>query len=165
MAKKKNRRIDQAQPHKRQEEIQPRNFDTGNQMRDTLGIARAINARRFDADTIIKQRLESLRRQEIEDLRRNRRENQDIARKTYRRRDAGTAHVIGREVRTPEMQKQNMPSRLRYEFQDSQGTIVCQRRRTRRSIIFALQRAGRGGRRNKKARWSDQSYIVCRRVK
>lgn len=168
MAHKKHRRVDPARNLKQHQETLPRNNDTGNQMRDALSIARAPYARRFDDSRYLAERLGSLRalrNLEIEDLRRNRRERQDIARQTYRRNDAGVAHVVGREIRTPQMRQQNMPSRLRYEFQDSRGTIVCERRRARRSVIFAMQRAGKGGRKNRKARWSEKSYLVCRRVR
>lgn len=170
MAHKKHRRVDPVNRlHREQyQETLPRNNDTENQMRDALSIARAPYARRFDDSRYLAERLGSLRalrNLEIEDLRRNRRERQDIARQTYRRSDAGVAHVVGREIRTPQMRQQNMPARLRYEFQDSRGTIVCERRRTRRSVIFAMQRAGKGGRKNRKARWTEKSYLVCRRVR
>lgn len=168
--RKKPRRVDPVNRSNREQnqETLPRNNDTENQMRDALSIARAPYARRFDDGRYLAERLGSLRalqRLEIEDLRRNRRERQDIARQTYRRRDAGVAHVVGREIRTPKMREQNMPSRMRYEFQDSRGTIVCERRRARRSVIFAMQRAGKGGRRNRKARWTEKSYLVCRRLR
>lgn len=163
--KRKVRRVDPAQPHKLNQETQPRNNDTGNQMRDAVGIARAAHARRFDADSIIKQRLESLRRQDIEDLRRNRRERRDIGYQTYQNIEGRAVPVYGREVYTPEMQRAGMHPRLQYVFQDSRGTLVCQRRRTRRSVLFALRKTGRGGKRNRRARWTEKSYLVCRRVR
>lgn len=164
--KRKVRRVDPAQSqNKLNQETQPRNNDTGNQMRDAVGIARAAHARRFDADSIIKQRLESLRRQEIEDLRRNRRERSSIGFQTYQSIEGRSVPVYGREVYTPEMQRAGMHPRLQYVFHDSRGTLVCQRRRSRRAVLFALRKTGKGGRKNRRARWTDRSFIVCRRVR
>lgn len=163
--KRKVRRVDPAQPHKLNQETQPRNNDTGNQMRDAVGIARAVHARRFDADSIIKHRLESLRRQEIEDLRRNRHERSSIGFQTYQSIEGRSVPVYGREVYSPEMQRAGMSPRLQYVFHDSRGTLVCQRRRSRRAVLFALRKTGKGGRKNRRARWTDRSFIVCRRVR
>lgn len=147
-------------------ETQPRSIDTGQQMRDALRVARAEQARRF-AEASIASRL-ARRRLEIEDLRRNRYERKEISLPTYRREDGSAALVTGQQVRSPKLLRQGMPEQVRYVFRDSRGTIVCQRRQIRRRVIFALQlsRKGKGsGRRFRPARWSEQSYIVCRRMR
>ena len=147
-------------------ETQPRSIDTGQQMRDALRVARAEQARRF-AEASIASRL-ARRRLEIEDLRRNRYERKEISLPTYRREDGSSALVTGQQVRSPKLLRQGMPEQVRYVFRDSRGTIVCQRRQIRRRVIFALQlsRKGKGsGRRFRPARWSEQSYIVCRRMR
>lgn len=147
-------------------ETQPRSIDTGQQMRDALRVARAEQARRF-VEASIASRL-ARRRLEIEDLRRNRYERKEISRPTYRREDGGSALVTAQQVRNPKLLRQGLPEQLRYVFHDPRGTIVCQRRQIRRRVIFALQlsRKGKGsGSRFRPARWTEKSYIVCRRVK
>lgn len=146
-------------------ETQPRSIDTGQQMRDAFRVARASQARRF-VEAFIASRL-ARRRLEIEDLRRNRYERKEISRPTYRREDGRTALVTAQQVRNPKLLRQGLPEQVRYVFHDPRGIIVCQRRRIRRSVIFALQlsRKGKGSVfRFRPARWTERSYIVCRRV-
>lgn len=147
-------------------ETQPRSIDTGQQMRDALRVARAEQARRF-AEASIASRL-ARRRLEVEDLRRNRYERKEISRPAYRREDGGSALVTAQQVRNPKLLRQGLPEQLRYVFHDSRGTIVCQRRQIRRRVIFALQlsRKGKGSVSSfRPARWTEKSYIVCRRTK
>ena len=47
-------------------------------------------------------------------------------------------------------------------FSQPRQTIVCVRRKTRRSVLFALSRIGRGSGPLRRARWSESSYIRCR---
>ncbi len=55
---------------------------------------------------------------------------------------------------------------LRNQFREPRTTIVCVRRQTRRQVLFALQRLGRGsGGAKKTPRWTAQSFIQCRRVR
>lgn len=140
-----------------------RSVDTENQMRDASRIARANHARRFDGDDILRKRIESFHRQQVEDLRRNRRENQEIARQVYRREDANVAPVDARELDTPYMRRKGMSPKVQYVFRDSRGTIVCVRRRARRAVLFAMRKTGKNSR-NRRAKWSDRSYIVCKKV-
>lgn len=146
-------------------ETQPRSIDTGQQMRDAFRVARADQARRF-VEASIASRL-ARRRLEIEDLRRNRYERKELSRPAYQREDGSPAPVTAQQVRNPKLLSQGLPEQLRYVFRDPRGTIVCQRRKIRRRVIFALQlsRKGKGsGPRFRPARWTERSYIVCRRV-
>lgn len=133
-------------------------------MRDAFRVARADQARRFVEASLAAR----LARLETEDLRRNRYERKEIPVETYRREDGRTALVTAQQVRKPKLLRQGLPEQVRYVFRDPRGTIVCQRRRIRRAVIFALQlsRKGKGsGARFRPARWTEKSYIVCRRVR
>lgn len=52
-------------------------------------------------------------------------------------------------------------SQMRFQFPVPKETLVCVRRQVRRRIIFAMQKAGRGG--QKKPSWTETSRVVCRR--
>lgn len=146
------------------QETQPRSIDTGRQMRDTLRVARADNARRFVSD-VIAQRLSVLRHLEIEDLRRSRYVLQDTPRQTYRREDGRAAVVTVRSVRKTDVRGRRMPSQVRDVFLHPAGVLVCQRRQARRRVIFALYKDRIGGKSFRPAKWTDRSYIVCQRVR
>lgn len=156
MARRHRDRKPDSSPHR------GRSIDTGKQMRDLfLDRSRSL-ARRF-ADVPLHP-LRTIRNLMTEDLRRESRfQAQNLPAQTYRRDDGSQAVIDGRQVDTNQMRKQGMSPRLRFEFQDPHRTLVCVRRKTRRSIIFAMRKAGKGGRRNRKARWTDKSYIVCRK--
>ncbi len=47
-------------------------------------------------------------------------------------------------------------------FQRPERTVVCIRRKERRRVLFALQKTGKGGRRNRPPKWTSKSYIRCR---
>lgn len=137
-----------------------RSIDTGKQMRDPLLDRSRSLARRFADEPF--HRLETLRNLATEDLRRERLfQAENLPTQIYRCKDGSQAVVTGREIYTPKMRKQGMSSRLRYEFQDSDRVMVCTRRKVRRRVIFALSKAGKGGARNRRARWTDKSYITC----
>lgn len=144
-------------------ETQPRSIDTGQQMRDAFRVARADQARRFVEASIAST---ARRRLEIEDLRRNRYERKELVHPRYLRED-GKAALVEQRLRERQLglQGKRLPPLLRAEFRDPQETLVCVRRRVRRSVLFALRKVGKGSGRKRKARWSDQSYIVCRRVR
>ncbi|QIR82391.1 hypothetical protein [Chicken microvirus mg8_95] len=106
--------------------------------------------------------MDAVRRLQVEDLRREKRHiESNFATQTYRREDGSKAPVVGREVHTHRMRKQRMPPRLRFDFQDPERTLVCQRRKIRRAVVFAMRKAGKRGRGNRKARWTAKSYISC----
>lgn len=142
--------------------LQGRNIVTEQQMRGPLLDRSRSLARRF-ADESFTRHLQTLRNLQIEDLRHeNKFQTENLPAQTYRRVDGGSAHVAGREVHSPAMRKQRLSPRLRYEFTDPDRTLVCVRRKNRRRVIFALRKAGKAGRRNRKARWTAKSHIVCR---
>lgn len=157
-------------PAPQQTQDTARSFDTEQQMRDPLGIARSPLDRRF-ATPFLAERLGSLGAlkkywQDVEDLRRNRYENSQIPTRQYHRVDGRRADVRLYPVRPHAVQGQRLPERMRYEFRDARRVLVCLRREIRRRVLFALQfsKKGRGGgRRIRKARWSDSSFISCTR--
>lgn len=51
---------------------------------------------------------------------------------------------------------------MRLSFSQPQKTVVCVRRKSRRRVLFALQKAGKGRRHFRRSRWSAQSYIRCK---
>lgn len=119
-------------------------------------------ARRSVRESLLSPR--AFRNLMTEDLRREKRFlSENLPTQTYRRETGSPAPVVGREVHTDKMRKQGLPSRLRFEFEDPKRTLVCIRRKARRAAIFAMRRAGKGGRKNRKARWTDKSYITCRK--
>jgi hypothetical protein len=165
MAKRK-RRLEESRrvspPFPSPSETQPRSIDTGRQMRDAFRVARADQARRFVEASLASR----LARLETEDLRRNRYERKELVHPRYLRED-GKAALVEQRLRERQLglQGKRLPPLLRAEFRDPQETLVCVRRRARRSVLFALRKVGKGSGRKRKARWSDHSYIVCRRVR
>lgn len=61
-----------------------------------------------------------------------------------------------------ELRRQGLPSQVRNQLQDGIRTLACESRRTRKEVIFALRRAGKNGRGNKKAKWTSRSYLRCK---
>jgi hypothetical protein len=165
MAKRK-RRLEESRrvspPFPSPSETQPRSIDTGRQMRDAFRVARADQARRFVEASLASR----LARLETEDLRRNRYERKELVHPRYLRED-GKAALVEQRLRERQLglQGKRLSPLLRAEFRDPQETLVCVRRRARRSVLFALRKVGKGSGRKRKARWSDHSYIVCRRVR
>lgn len=51
---------------------------------------------------------------------------------------------------------------LQLRFFEPGQTVVCYRRKTRRRVLFALQKVGRQGIGNRRAHWSAASYIRCK---
>ena len=120
-------------------------------------------ARRF-ADEAFTRHLQTLRNLQTEDLRHEHKfQAENFPAQTYRRVDGGQAVIDGRQVDTNKMRQQGVPPRLRFEFRDPRRTLVCVRRKARRRVIFALRKAGKAGKRNRKAQWTDKSYVTCRR--
>lgn len=139
-----------------------RSIDTGKQMRDPILDRSRSLARRF-ADVPLHP-IRTIRNLMTEDLRREKRfQTQNFPAQTYRCDDGSASLVVRREVDTHKMREQGLSSRVRDEFYDSHRTLVCQRRKARRAAIFAMRKAGKAGKRNRKARWTDKSYIVCRK--
>lgn len=138
------------------------------QMRDSFLNRSRLLARRFVRDFLDSHRFDLFRDTLLnlatEDLRREKHHlENNFQDKIYRRTDGSKALADWREVHTPQMQKQGVPPRVRHEFKAPRRTLVCERRRTRRAVIFALRKAGKGGRKNRPARWTDKSHVVCRK--
>lgn len=54
-----------------------------------------------------------------------------------------------------------MSVQMRPKFLDPRQVITCIRRSIRKRVIFALQKAGSGGGRQRPPRWTEDSYIRC----
>ena len=139
-----------------------RSIDTEKQMRDAFLHRSRSLARRF-ADVPLHP-LRTIRNLMMEDLRREKRfQAQNLPTQTYRCVDGSTALIDGVQVDSNKMRQQGVSPRLRFEFRDPHRTLVCTRRKARRAAIFAMRKAGKAGKRNRKARWTDKSYISCRK--
>lgn len=75
-------------------------------------------------------------------------------------------HINGTPARPRYLHVQSrMPwvrEQVRPYFPLPKKTLVCIRRQTRKRVLFALQKAGRGGGSQKPARWTAKSYIRCK---
>lgn len=130
------------------------------QMRAPLLERSRLLARRSVREPMLS--MDAVRRLQVEDLRREKRHiESNFQAQTYRREDGSKAPIVGREIDTHRMREQGMPSRLRFDFQDPERTLVCQRRKIRRAVVFAMRKAGKRGSGNRKARWTSKSYISC----
>lgn len=96
------------------------------------------------------------RLQQAEDLRRVPREFRQIQ---YHLSD-GRLAPVRHETIQPRMRW--MPAQVHPYFQRPERTVVCIRRKERRRVLFALQKTGQGGRRNRPPKWTAKSYIRCR---
>lgn len=132
------------------------------QMRDVLDIARTSRVRRFGVDFSNRTLVRTLSNLAVEDLRRRDHENISNTHPTYKLQDGTPAQIERREVHSDKMRLEGMSASVRDAFHDAHRVMVCRRRKARRRVIFALQRAGKGGKRNRRARWTDKSRIVCK---
>lgn len=75
-------------------------------------------------------------------------------------------HVNGTLARPRYLHVQSrMPwvrEQVRPHFPIPEKTVVCIRRKTRRRVLFALSKTGRGGGRQRPARWTAKSHIRCK---
>lgn len=75
-------------------------------------------------------------------------------------------HINGTPARPRYLHVQSrMPwvrQQVRPHFPIPEKTVVCIRRKTRRKVLFALSKTGRGGGRQRPARWTAKSYIRCK---
>ena len=137
------------------------------QMRGLIEATRAPRARRFVTPSKVQARINELINQEVSHNERQRilRSRQygnsgkrSAPREVYRVPENGrnTLH------KSPVLQQRLRPE-VRDVLRDSERALEWSRRETRREVIFAMQRAGKGGRKNKKARWTADSYITCKR--
>lgn len=97
------------------------------------------------------------RLQQAEDLRRIPHEfRQDV----YHLRSGQPARV--RYDAVPVYVRGRLRTQVHPYFRDPERTAVCIRRQNRRRVLFALQKTGKGGRRQRSPRWTEKSYIRCR---
>lgn len=59
---------------------------------------------------------------------------------------------------------QRLQNTLHAYFQRPDSAIICTRRHDRRSVLFALRKIGRGKGGSRSPRWTENSFIQCRRV-
>lgn len=72
--------------------------------------------------------------------------------------DGRPAHVTVSSRTRQEARKRRVPSALR--FANPKRVITCIRRRTRRQVLFALKKTGKGSG-AKRRRYTDASHIRC----
>ena len=125
--------------------------------RGRLSTARPNLGRRFRlSDLLHTIKPVQTRLQQAEDLRRIPHEfRQDV----YHLRDGRLAPV---RYETIQPRMHWLPAQVHPYFQRPERTVVCIRRKERRRVLFALQKTGKGGRRNRPPKWSAKSYIRCR---
>lgn len=154
MSKKRYKRTNESLPSQTQ------------RTRDAKGIARRANPRPpgFRVHSLLE--IEDLRRYQHDSYRAfesERPRGPQDARKSY--------HDIFGAVTEPRKQQPSqvrtdlryLPGQLHYRFFDPRTTIVCIRRRSRRRVLFALRKVGKGrGYRFRRPRWSAHSYIRCK---
>lgn len=148
------------------------------QMRDPLG------SLRFENDKFLKPGVldgfhKTIRNdnifhnlREVEDLRHERRKEyrpdsryREALKRHYKLVDGTRAGVTYKGVRVQPRLRRVFES-LRLSFQDAKKTVVCIRRKTRKRVLFALQKIGGFGTGKKRptrvARWTESSYIRCK---
>lgn len=87
---------------------------------------------------------------------------QNRHRKTQNRKSVQTSVPRRNLPSDIELSKSNLSKEVRDVIQDGKRSLACARRRTRRELMFAMQRAGVQGRNNKKATWTNESYLRCK---
>lgn len=132
------------------------------QMRGLLEAARAPRARRFVTPAKVQSRINEIIHDEVINNVPTRRPENHNGKKSSR--SVQRESVSGRNPlhKSPVLQER-LSEPVRDVLLDSERALECTRRETRREVIFAMQRAGKGGRKNKKARWTADSYISCKR--
>ena len=143
-----------------------RNLSTPNklQTREPLGFARTSVVRRFEhLANDRKFRLFttdelSLKKKDLTEVEDKRRIPHEYKHERIPRNIDGTAARYGR---AEEIQRRlrGLSVQMRPRFFDPEKVVVCLRRSIRKRIMFALQKAGRGG--QKRPRWNEDSYIRC----
>ncbi len=130
------------------------------QMRGLLGAARAPRARRFVTPSKVQSRINEIIKSEVSHA-------QASGRRP--RNDKRLAREVQSQLpkRSPlhhsELLQRNLPEQVRDILLDSERALECTRRETRREVLFSLRRTGKGGKKNRRAEWTDSSYISCKR--
>lgn len=131
-----------------------------NQMRGLLEAARAPRARRFVTPSKVQARINELIKSEVSRV-------QDVKRRPRNDKRPPDKVQFGTPERNAlhrsELLQRNLPSEVRDILLDSERALECTRRETRREVLFSLRRTGKNGKGNRKARWTEDSYISCKR--
>lgn len=157
MARRRKERIDLSPPPSSQKVTH-----LENQMRGLIEAARAPRARRFVTPTQVQARINALIKQEAF--------SNESTRKLYKAspRQRSSSPVSANSVqqrnalhKSPVL-RARLPEQVRNVLLDSERALECTRRETRREVMFAMRRTGKGGRKNRKARWTANSRISCK---
>ena len=131
-----------------------------NQMRGLLEAARAPRARRFVTPSKVQSRINEIIKSETSHV-------QEVRRRSrIHKRLSGTVQSDSPQrnmLHRSESLQRNLPSEVRDILLDSERALECTRRETRREVLFSLRRTGKNGKGNRKARWTEDSYISCKR--
>lgn len=132
-----------------------------NQMRGLLKAARAPRARRFVTPSKVQSRINEIIKSEVSDVQTRRTKNNQRQRNS---RQVLREELPGRNPlhKSPVLQER-LSEPVRNVLLDSERALECTRRETRREIMFAMRRTGKGGSKNRKAQWTEDSYISCKR--
>ena len=130
------------------------------QMRDPFPGRSRLLPRRF----VEPESLRSIINRQIEDLRHDNSGyiHDNRIGPVYRDTSGAVAETQWQPLRKSDMQGQRLFPQMRHVFRRPETALVCVRRRTRRRVMFALRKTGKGGARtNRRAVWTDKSRIVC----
>lgn len=81
-------------------------------------------------------------------------------RESFKTRSAAPARQIRRPERQVSRSALSVP--VHDYFQDPKRVLVCIRRHDRRSVLFALRKAGKGKRVSRERKYTDKSYVRCK---
>lgn len=134
-----------------------------NQMRGLIEAARAPRARRFVTPSKVQERINALIQREAFPYAKK----TDLLLRNHdskRRQAPLSANRIQQRsaLHKSELLRARLPKQVRNVFLGAERALECTRRETRREVMFALHRTGKGGRKNRKARWSADSRISCK---
>lgn len=155
-AHKRSRSQTPPAPQRETEAFQP-------QMRDRLFLRSLAPRRRGVLDSVLTAMIRRPILREVEDLRHAPARTRQVRSQGYKHSD-GTHAGFGYVPVHSRMSQ--LPPRLRLSFHEPHKTVVCQRRKTRRRILFALSAVGRGARKKpRRAKWTAKSFIQCRGIR
>ncbi len=131
-----------------------------NQMRGLLEAARAPRARRFVTPSKVQSRINEIIKSEVPHVRasgrRPRNDKRTSDKVLFGTPERNTLH-------RSELLQRNLSPEVRDILLDSERALECTRRETRREVLFSLRRTGKNGKGNRKAQWTENSYISCKR--
>lgn len=157
MSRRRKERIDRSPPPSPQKVTH-----LENQMRGLIEAARAPRARRFVTPMQVQSRINATINRELryvvagnkKQAPRGSRASVEVSGTPLSRRNA---------LHKSSMLRARLPQQVRDVLLDSERALECSRREARREVMFALHRTGQGGRKNRKARWTANSRISCKK--